>query len=66
MIAMTIEATGKQWKGMQAIGTVLITAALVAGFCWPTSVVIAYAITAGIIGLVICFAGSVGAWWHHA
>lgn len=57
----TIEATGKKYKAIQAVGFVLVLIGVLLFVVGPLG-------AAGVffcIGLVILFYGRIGAWWHH-
>jgi len=57
----TIEKTGKQWKGAQLVGGLLLVAALAAA--WFVGGVLAWSMF--ILGVIVLVVAHVGAWWYH-
>lgn len=66
---VTIEQTGKRHKTIQLIGVLLIVIGMVScmagvrGDSEPTAAIVGAGMA--IVGLVLWFAGRIGAWWGH-
>lgn len=59
--AMTIEKTGKKWKGLKLLSVGLIVLGIVLGLNnYPTAGGIL-----GVIGFWMLPVAFIGAWWHH-
>lgn len=57
----TIEATGKGWKALTAMGWLLVLGGIAVGVTDPELSTSSW-IAAGLVALIT---GKVGAWWHH-
>ena len=63
----TVEATGKEWKGLSCLGGLLLGACTVLlVLSWQgVATLWGWAAALGAMGLVLRAAGSVGKWWYH-
>lgn len=59
----TIEATGKTWKGLVALGVVIILVSFGACAAVPDRPLW---IGIAALGIIVTVTAKIGAWWHHA
>jgi len=66
--AQTIEATGKKWKGLQALGAVLWILSIgpcVVGADSGSDDTVMLGVIMGTIGFLVFVSARIGAWWGH-
>jgi uncharacterized membrane protein HdeD (DUF308 family) len=70
MQATTVEQTGKKWKKLRVLGTLLLIAGvvtLITAFAGQDPSIGAFAAGAimSLVSFVVLIYARIGAWWHH-